>query len=84
MLYNHREIVEAAVIGVPDPNQGEAVKAYVVSNNPALTEEAVISYAKEHLAKYKTPTLIEFLQELPKNTTGKILRRALKEQVLKS
>lgn len=84
VLYNHREIVEAAVIGVPDPNQGEAVKAYVVSNNPALTEEAVISYAKEHLAKYKTPTLIEFLQELPKNTTGKILRRALKEQVLKS
>lgn len=81
VIYNHPDVVEVAVLGVPDPNQGEAVNAYVVSKNPELTGEQVIEYCKEHLAKYKIPTTIEFLAELPKNTTGKILRRALKVQV---
>ncbi|MEQ2525638.1 fatty acid--CoA ligase family protein [Robertmurraya yapensis] len=84
VLYNHSEIIEVAVIGVPDPNQGEAVRAYVVKKDPSLTEEAVLAYCREHLAKYKVPSAIEFLEELPKNTTGKILRRALKDQVTKS
>jgi long-chain acyl-CoA synthetase len=81
VIYDHQDVVEAAVLGVPDPNQGEAVKAYVVSKNPELTEEDLLRYCKEHLAKYKVPSSIEFLEELPKNTTGKILRRALKAQV---
>ncbi len=84
VLYNHPDVVEVAVVGVPDPNQGEAVRAYIVSKNPSLTEEAVIAYCREHLAKYKVPCSVEFLEELPKNTTGKILRRALKEQVVKN
>lgn len=84
VLYNHPQIIEAAVIGVPDPEMGEAVSCYVVKNDPALTEDAVKEYCKKHLAKYKLPSHIEFLEELPKNTTGKILRRALKEQVLQS
>lgn len=82
VLYEHPEIVEAAVIGVPDPDQGEAIKSFVVRKNPTLTEADIIEYCKQHLAKYKLPKTIEFLEELPKNTTGKILRRALKEQVL--
>lgn len=81
ILYNHPEIVECAVIGQPDDNFGESVKAYVVSKNPALSEEALIEYCKAHLAKYKVPTSIEFISELPKNATGKILRRALKETI---
>ncbi len=81
VIYNHRDVVEAAVLGVPDPNQGEAVKAYVVSKNPELTSEQVLEYCREHLAKYKVPSSVEFLEELPKNTTGKILRRALKTQI---
>jgi len=81
VIYNHPDVVEVAVLGVPDPNQGEAVNAYVVSKNPELNKEQVLEYCKEHLAKYKVPTTIEFLKELPKNTTGKILRRALKAQV---
>lgn len=81
VLYNHPEIVEAAVLGVPDLNLGEAVKCFVVSKNPSLTEAELLDYCREHLAKYKVPTSIEFLEELPKNTTGKILRRALKTQV---
>jgi long-chain acyl-CoA synthetase len=52
-----------------------------VSKNPNTTEEQLLEYCREHLAKYKVPSSIEFLEELPKNTTGKILRRALKTQI---
>ncbi|UII56906.1 fatty acid--CoA ligase family protein [Cytobacillus spongiae] len=84
VLYNHPDVMEVAVLGVPDPNLGEAVRSFVVRKNPALTEEELLAYCKEHLAKYKIPSSIEFLDELPKNTTGKILRKALKTQVLQS
>ncbi|MBS4188797.1 fatty acid--CoA ligase family protein [Bacillus sp. FJAT-49705] len=84
VLYDHPDVVEAAAIGVPDPNQGEAVKCYVVKKNPDLTEAQLLEYCSEHLAKYKNPSSIEFIEELPKNTTGKILRRALKAQVLQN
>lgn len=81
VLYNHPDVVEVAVFGVPDPNFGEAVRSVVVSKNPNLTENELLEYCKGHLAKYKVPASIEFIDELPKNTTGKILRRALKDQV---
>lgn len=81
VIYNHSDVVEVAVLGIPDPNLGEAVKAFVVSKNPELTTEQLLDYCREHLAKYKIPSSIEFIEELPKNTTGKILRRALKTQV---
>lgn len=81
VLFAHAGIVEAAVVGVPDPNQGEAVHAYLVKKDEGLTIEDVRAYCREHLAKYKNPTVIEFLEELPKNATGKILRRALKDIV---
>ncbi len=84
VLYSHPDVIEAAVIGVPDPNFGEAVKCFVVSKTPSLTEEELIDYCRERLAKYKVPSSIEFLEELPKNTTGKILRRALKEKLTSS
>ncbi|WP_264736819.1 fatty acid--CoA ligase family protein [Cytobacillus firmus] len=84
VLYNHEDVVEVAVLGVPDPNLGEAVRCYAVSKNPQLTEELLLAYCAEHLAKYKVPASIEFLEELPKNTTGKILRRALRNQVLQT
>ncbi|MGD6817740.1 fatty acid--CoA ligase family protein [Metabacillus sp. 113a] len=81
VYYSHPDIKEAAVLGIPDPEQGEAVICYVVTDNQALTEESLKEYGRGQLAKYKVPSFIEFLDELPKNTTGKILRRALKEQV---
>ncbi|MED4933673.1 fatty acid--CoA ligase family protein [Heyndrickxia coagulans] len=83
VLYDHPDVVEVAAVGIPDPNQGEAVKVYVVSKNKNLTEQELLDYCKERLAKYKVPKEIEFLEELPKNTTGKILRRSLKEQLQK-
>ena len=84
VLYNHPDVVETAVFGVPDPDFGEAIKSVVVSKNPNLTEADLQAYCKQHLAKYKVPASIEFIDELPKNTTGKILRRTLKEQLLQS
>jgi long-chain acyl-CoA synthetase len=81
VLYNHPDVVEVAVLGEPDSEFGESVKCYVVSKNPNTTEEQFLEYCRDHLAKYKVPSSIEFLEELPKNTTGKILRRALKNQI---
>ncbi|BAC13132.1 long-chain fatty-acid-CoA ligase [Oceanobacillus iheyensis HTE831] len=84
VFYSHPSVVEVAVIGVPDPQTGEAVIAYVVVDNSDVKEIDLIEFSKQHLAKYKVPQSISFLEELPKNTTGKILRKSLKDQVTNS
>ena len=71
-------VVECAVIGVPDEKQGEAIKAFVVKNDPALTEEDLARYCRQNLTGYKVPKYIEFRDELPKSNVGKILRRELR------
>ncbi|WP_053981178.1 AMP-binding protein [Marinagarivorans algicola] len=75
----HPEIMEAAVIGVPQASGGEIVKIFVVAENPGLSEEDVISYCRENLTAYKAPKLVEFRKELPKSNVGKILRRELRD-----
>lgn len=82
VLFAHPGVVEAAVIGLPDADFGEAVHAYVVVKDESVTREDLHAYCAEHLAKYKIPRQFEFLEELPKNTTGKILRRSLKDKAL--
>lgn len=82
VLFAHPGIVEAAVVGLPDPNFGESVNAYVVLKDASLTPADLEAYCAEHLAKYKVPRHFEILEELPKNTTGKILRRSLKDQAM--
>nr|WP_264158154.1 fatty acid--CoA ligase family protein [Psychrobacillus glaciei] len=82
VLFEHPGIIEAAVVGVPDPTFGESVLAFVVKKDQSLTKEQLHDYCVEKLAKYKLPKQFEFLEELPKNTTGKILRRSLKEQTI--
>ncbi|MEV4052465.1 FadD3 family acyl-CoA ligase [Amycolatopsis sp. NPDC049688] len=69
---------DAAVIGVPDERMGEVGKAFVVGTG--LTEEAVIVFCRERLANYKTPRFVEFLDELPRNASGKVLKRLLSEE----
>ena len=71
-------VVECAVIGVPDDKQGEAIKVFVVKNDPQLTEEDVARYCQRNLTGYKRPKYIEFRDELPKSNVGKILRRELR------
>lgn len=82
VLFAHPAILEAAVVGLPDPDFGEEVNAYVVLKDSSVTLEDLKAYCAEHLAKYKVPRQIEVLEELPKNTTGKILRRSLKDQAM--
>lgn len=73
-------VVECAAIGVPDEKQGEAIKVFVVKNDPTLTEEAVAGHCRQNLTGYKLPKYIEFRDELPKSNVGKILRRELRAQ----
>ncbi|WP_462413706.1 acyl-CoA synthetase [Neobacillus sp. Marseille-QA0830] len=84
-LHRHEAIFETAVVGVPDPQWGESVKAFVVLKpGKSLTEQEVIQHCQNHLASYKKPKYVEFLSELPRNTSGKILKRVLREhEVLK-
>lgn len=72
-------IVECAVVGVPDENSGEAVKAFIVKDNPSITEQDVTKHCRQSLTPYKVPKIIEFCDELPKSNVGKILRRKLRE-----
>ena len=74
----HPGVLECAVVGVPDEHSGEAVKAFVVRKDPALTEAQVIDWCKEKLTGYKRPHAVEFRDELPKSNVGKILRRELR------
>lgn len=78
VLSNHPDVIEVAVVGVPDDESGEIVKAVVVSSNQALTEKTIRTYAKKYLTAYKVPRIVLFQDELPKNNVGKVLRRELK------
>jgi len=79
----HPGVLECAVVGVPDANSGEAVKAFIVRRDPALTEQEVKKFVAERLTNYKRPHQIEFRDELPKTNVGKILRRALRDEAAK-
>ena len=72
-------ILECAVIGTPDDDTGEAVKAFIVKDHQDLSEEQVLAYCKQQLTNYKRPKQIIFRTELPKTNVGKILRRELRD-----
>ncbi|MDB9706541.1 AMP-binding protein [Porticoccaceae bacterium] len=78
VAYGHRDIVECAVVGVADERTGEAVKLFVVSTNPDLTDQQVKDFCREQLTAYKVPKHVAFMDELPKSPVGKILRRELR------
>jgi fatty-acyl-CoA synthase len=78
LLADHPEIEEAAVVGVGDEQFGQRLKAFVVTRNGAtLDEDAVKAYVKANLARYKVPREVVFMEQLPRNATGKVLKREL-------
>ena len=79
ILYQHPEVLEAGVIGIPDPVYGESVKAFVVlKTSGAATEEDILNFCRERLPAFKRPTSIRLMESLPKSAVGKILRRELR------
>ncbi len=77
----HPKVLEVAAIGISDVKSGEVIKAFIVKRDQSLTEEEIKKFCHENLTNYKVPKYFEFRTELPKTNVGKILRRALKEEV---
>lgn len=80
VVCEHPGVLEAAAIGIPDEQTGEAVKLFVVKKDQALDERSVIDHCRQSLTGYKVPRTVEFVDELPKTNVGKILRRALRDR----
>jgi len=80
VLVEHPAVAEVAVVGIPDDHWGESVKAVVVAEpGQAVTEEELVSFARERLAGYKCPRSVDVIEELPRNPSGKILKRELRK-----
>jgi len=80
VLLNHPKILETAVIGVPDPDWGESVMAYIVlKKGQTMTEQEVIDLCKQELASFKKPKKVRFVEALPRSTVGKVLKTVLRE-----
>ena len=79
IIYEHPDVADVAVIGVPDDRLGERVHAVVVTQPGAVVElETVMDFCRSRLAGYKLPRSMELVKELPRNTTGKILKKELR------
>ncbi|MFF0491449.1 acyl-CoA synthetase [Nocardia sp. NPDC004068] len=79
LLNAHPGVREAAVLGVPDERFGARLEAFVVRADPELDDDAIKAHVRSHLARYKIPRRVVFLDELPRNPTGKVLKRVLRE-----
>ncbi|TCI05531.1 long-chain-fatty-acid--CoA ligase FadD [Corallincola luteus] len=80
----HTDVLECAAIGIPHEVSGEIVKLFIVRKNEALRQEEILKHCRKNLTAYKIPKIIEFRDELPKSNVGKILRRELRDEEVKS
>jgi long-chain acyl-CoA synthetase len=79
VLYRNPKVAEAAVIGVPHPYTGEAVKAVIMlAQGEEATEEEIVAFCRRYLARFKCPEIVQFVDEIPHNAAGKVLRRELR------
>ncbi|MEW6187701.1 MAG: AMP-binding protein [Thermodesulfobacteriota bacterium] len=84
-LHKHPAVLECAVIGLPDPQIGETIKAFIVLKEEykgKISEQDIMDWAKQEMAGYKWPRLVEFIDQVPRTAVGKVFRRALKEMEL--
>ena len=80
LLFEHPDVADAAVVGIPDERRGETVKAFVVPTpDAAVTEDEIREFCLERLAEYKHPREVAFVDELPRTTTGKVQKFELRE-----
>ncbi len=79
VLMSHPQVEDAAVIGIPDAEWGEEVRAVVVSRAGGVSEEILVQYCQDKLASFKRPRSVIFVDELPRNVMGKVLKRELRE-----
>lgn len=79
VLNSHPKVKESAVVGIPHTVSGQIVKAFVVRQEKDVSNRELMNYCKERLAHYKTPRVIEFVEDFPRNSLGKILRRKLRD-----
>ncbi len=85
VLYSHPKIAESAVIGIPDVKWGEAIKAVIaLKAGETATEDEVIGFCREHIAGFKCPKSVDFVEALPKNPAGKILKKELRKRFSKA
>jgi acyl-CoA synthetase (AMP-forming)/AMP-acid ligase II len=83
LMYEHPAVQEVAVIGVPDPHRGENIKAFIIlrpQHKGLVQKKEIIAWAKNKMAAYKYPRIVEFVDEFPKTGSGKILKRILRER----
>jgi len=81
VLHAHASVIDAAVIGVPDEQWGESVKAVVqLRPGATATQDELIAFCAERLASYKKPRTIDFVEELPRDAAGKLLKRRIRER----
>jgi long-chain acyl-CoA synthetase len=81
VVAEHPGVLEVAAVAQPDEASGESVALFVVKKDPGLTAEALIAYCRSNLTGYKVPKHVYFRAELPKTNVGKILRRALRDEL---
>ena len=85
VFFEHPKVLEATVIGIPHPSRGEQVKVFVVlKSGETASAEELLAFCQNKLARYKWPTSIEFRDDLPKTNVGKILKKELRAEALKT